>query len=70
MAADFGVVSGVVGAFEFVVDGPAVALPMLGAGMRFCAARASAMAFSRMAFCFSSSFARMGTKSSGMGLVS
>jgi hypothetical protein len=31
---------------------------------------ASLLAFSRICFCFSSSFASMGTKSSGMGLLS
>lgn len=33
-------------------------------------ASASALAFSNMAFCFSSSLARIGMRSSGMGLLS
>lgn len=37
---------------------------------RFELARTSALAFSIIAFCFSSVFARMGTKSSGIGLLS
>lgn len=44
----------------------AVAAPML----RACDDAASLLALSRIARCFSSSFARMGTKSSGMGLLS
>lgn len=37
---------------------------------RVAVAAASALAFSTMAFCFPSSFARIGTRSSGMGLLS
>jgi hypothetical protein len=44
----------------------AVAAPML----RACADEASLLALSRMARCFSSSLARIGTRSSGIGLLS
>jgi hypothetical protein len=59
----------------FILDGrtwvprealAAVAAPML----RACEDEASLLALSRMAFCFSSSLARIGTKSSGIGLLS
>lgn len=49
-------------------EGPDV--PELLAALRVCVARTSAIAFSLIAFCFSSSFARIGTKSSGIGLLS
>lgn len=38
--------------------------------VRACVELASLVAFSRICFCFSSSFARIGTKSSGIGLLS
>lgn len=38
--------------------------------VRACVEEASLVAFSRICFCFSSSLARIGTKSSGMGLFS
>jgi len=74
------------GAAALRPSGPALAIlgwattgrVALGVGLRMelvpivraCVEVASLEAFSRICFCFSSSFARIGTKSSGMGLLS
>jgi len=48
----------------------AKAVPEVPGAPRPWVARASARAFSLIAFCFSSSFARIGTRSSGIGPLS